>query len=133
MAKEVIKLSTPKTFPPGIPAGIPYSPGTKAGGFIFSSGQIGSVDNQGGEVKGVEAQTRQTLENLKNILEAGGASLSDVVKTTVFLLDANDFAVMNKVYGEYFLKEYPARSTVIISALAKPDWRVEIECIAYHP
>ncbi|MFC1930937.1 RidA family protein [Chloroflexota bacterium] len=133
MPKQVLKLSTPTTFPPGIPAGIPYSSGTKAGGFVFVSGQVGPIDYKGKEIKGVEAQTRQLLENVKNILEAGGASLSDVVKTTVFLLDVSEFAAMNKVYGEYFPKECPARSTVIISALAKPEWQVEIECIAYHP
>ena len=133
MVKKVIKLPTPSGFPPGMPAGLPFSPGVKAGDYVFTSGQVGPADDKGAEVKGVEAQTRQTLENVKNILEIAGSSLSDVVKVTVFLVDIGDFARMNEVYRSYFPQDPPARSTVVVAALAKPDWLVEIECIAYHP
>jgi 2-iminobutanoate/2-iminopropanoate deaminase len=106
----------------------------KAGGFIFVTGQVGAVDGQSKPITGAEAQTRQTLKNMKTVLETAGASLDDVIKTTVFLVKADDFAVMNKAYVEYFNKDVkPARSTVIVAALAKPEWIVEIECVAYHP
>lgn len=118
------------------PSGMPNplaSPGMKAGDFIFVTGQVGAVDDKGNPVKGAEAQTRQTLENMKKVLQAAGASMDDVVKTTVFLVNAGDFESMNKAYVDYFSGVKPARSTVIISALAKPEWIVEIECVAYHP
>ena len=80
-------------------------------------------------VEGVEAQTRQSLQNLANVLEAAGTSLSKAVKTTVFLKDMGEFAKMNAVYGEFFPQDPPARSTVEVAALPKGG-RVEIECIA---
>lgn len=126
MAKQVIIVPT------ALP-GVPFSPGMKAGDYIFVSGQIGHVDREGNKVEGVEAQTRQTLENMKRVLEAAGASLSDVVKTTVFLVKADDFAKMNEVYKSYFTKDYPARSTVIVAALVRPEVLIEIECVAYRP
>ena len=135
MAKEIIKLSTtPSGFPSGVPAGIPlYSPGIRAGEYIFITGQVGAVDDQGREVKGTEAQTRQLLENIKKILEAAGASLSDVVQTTNFLVNVKDWEQMNKAYNSYFSEGWPARSTIIVAGLSKPEWLVEIECIAHHP
>jgi 2-iminobutanoate/2-iminopropanoate deaminase len=78
---------------------------------------------------GVEAETRQALINLKHVLEAAGASLSDVLKTTVFLRDMNDFTRMNAVYGEFFTESYPARSAVQVAALPKGG-AVEIEAVA---
>jgi len=126
MAKQVI--SVPTSLP-----GIPFSPGMKAGDYIFVSGQVGHVDEKGNAVNGIEAQTRQVLENMKRVLETGGASLSNVVKTTVFLVKADDFSKMNEVYKTYFVKDFPARSTVIIAALARPEILVEIEGVAYHP
>ena len=126
MVKQVIMVPT------ALP-GVPYSPGMKAGDYIFVSGQVGHVDSEGNKVEGVEAQTRQTLEKMKRVLEAAGASLSDVVKATVFLVKADDFAKMNEVYKSYFTKDYPARSTVIVAALARPEVIVEIECVAYRP
>jgi 2-iminobutanoate/2-iminopropanoate deaminase len=126
MGKQVI--SVPTTF-----HGVPFSPGMKAGDYIFVSGQVGDIDEKGNAVKGIEAQTRQTLGNVKRVLEAGGASMSDVVKTTVFLVKVEDFPKMNEVYRTYFTKDFPARSTVIITALARPEILVEIECVAYHP
>ncbi len=105
----------------------PYSLGIKAGQFVFCSGQTGT--EQGKLLEGVEAQTRQTLINLSNILEAAGSSLERVVKTTVFLRDINDFARMNAVYAEFFKTEPPARSTFQVAALPLGA-SVEIEAIA---
>lgn len=124
MIKEVITIPTR--------AKAPYSPGVRAGDYIFVSGQGGSVDAQGREVRGIEAQTSQCLENMKEVLEAAGASLDNVVKVTVFLADAGDFAKMNEVYQSYLPKDLPARSTVI-TALVRPDMLLEAECIAYCP
>jgi 2-iminobutanoate/2-iminopropanoate deaminase len=124
MAKEVVNIpNRPKT---------PYSPGIKAGNYIFVSGQLGFMDDQGKELKGIEDQTRRGLENVTQVLEAAGSSLSEVVKVTVFLAKADDFTKMNEVYLSYFTKNLPARSTVI-TGLPLPGMVVEIECIAYHP
>ena len=100
------------------PAAIgPYSQGTAANGFIFTSG-------------GIAEQTRQSLMNLKAVLEAGGSSMDKVLKTTVFLSDMNNFAEMNKVYSEVFgTGNYPGRSAVEVARLPK-DGLVEIEAIA---
>ena len=133
MVKKAVTLNTPTGFPPGMPAGLPFSPGMRAGDFIFTSGQVGGIDDNGAEVKGIEAQTRQTMENIRKILEAAGSSFRDVVKVTIFLVDVNDFAKMNDVYRTYFSEDLPARSTVVVAALARPAWLVEIECIAYRP
>ena len=124
MTKEVVTVpNRPKTS---------YSPGIKAGDYIFVSGQVGLVDGQGRELKVIEAQAKQCLENVKQVLEAAGSSLSEVVKVTVFLTKADDFAKMNEVYLTYFTKDLPARATVI-AGLVRPAMEIEIECIAYHP
>ncbi len=108
----------------------PYSLGIKAGPFVFCSGQVGIDPEVGKMVEGgVEAQTRQVMKNLSSILEAAGSSLSRVVKTTVFLIDINDFARFNAVYAEFFSSEPPARSTYQVGALPGGA-SVEIECIA---
>ena len=112
--------------------GRPYSSAIRAGDFIFASGAVGNKDAQGNPVKGIEAQTRQCLENMKDVLQAAGSSLSDVVKATVFLTSADHYAKMNEVYRSCFPKDLPARSTVI-TGLALPDILIEIECIAYKP
>ena len=122
MGKEVINL-------PDMPEQ-PYSPAVRAGDYLFVSGQIGSVDAEEREVKGIAAQTRRCLEKVKQVLAAGGASLGDVVKVTVFLRSEADFTVMNEVYQSYFPEDKPARSTVIVG-LPRPELLVEIECIAY--
>ncbi len=124
MAKQVI------TVPTALP-GVPYSPAIKAGDYVFVSGQVGHVDSQGNKLEGVEAQTRQVLNNVKRVLEAAGSSMDDVVKTTVFLVKAEDFPKMNEVYKTFFTSDLPARSTVIVAALARPEMVVEIEAIAY--
>lgn len=107
----------------------PYSAGVRAENFIYTAGQIG-IDPKTGEVVsgGVEAETRQVLENLKSVLQAAGASLDTVVKTTVFLRDMGDFALMNAVYGEFFRHEPPARTTVQVAGLPK-GVAVEIEAV----
>ena len=109
----------------------PYSQAIKAGGFVFCSGQI-PIDPATGAVlsaASVEDQTRQSIQNLKCVLEKAGASLADVVKTTVFIKDMNDFAAVNGVYAEMFGDTKPARSCVEVARLPK-DVKVEIECIA---
>lgn len=108
----------------------PYSQAIKAGGIIFCSGQIPIDPATGNFVSDVVAeQTEQVLKNLSAVLEAAGASLNDVVKTTVFLADMNDFAEMNEVYGRFFIENKPARATVQAARLPR-DAKVEIECIA---
>lgn len=108
----------------------PYSQAIKAGGMIFCSGQIPIDPATGNFVSDVVSeQTEQVLRNLSEVLAAAGASLNDVVKTTVFLADMNDFAEMNEVYGRFFNENKPARATVQAARLPR-DAKVEIECIA---
>jgi 2-iminobutanoate/2-iminopropanoate deaminase len=108
----------------------PYSQAIRANGFVFLSGQIPLDPKTQQVVEGdVAVQTERVLENLKGVVEAAGSSLQHVVKTTVFLADMNDFAVMNEVYARYFVHHPPARSTVEVSRLPK-NVRVEIDLIA---
>lgn len=108
----------------------PYSQAIKTDGMIFCSGQIPIDPATGNFVSdGVAKQTEQVLMNLSAVLAAAGASLNDVVKTTVFLADMNDFAEMNEVYGRFFNENKPARATVQAARLPR-DAKVEIECIA---
>jgi len=123
--KEVIKTDK-------APAAVgPYSQGYKAGDFIFVAGQ-GPLDPQTGKVQGdtIEEQTRRTLENIKAILEAGGASMRDVVKVTVIITDLANFRPMNEVYKSFFYEPFPARITYG-AGLALPGMLVEIDAIAY--
>lgn len=111
-----------------LPVG-PYSQGVKWGNFIFVSGQIPLNPKTNKVIEGdISLQTQQVIENIKNILDEVGASLDDVVKTTVFLKDLNDFEKMNLVYSKYF-KNKPARSTIEVSRLPK-DVLIEMEVIA---
>jgi 2-iminobutanoate/2-iminopropanoate deaminase len=116
------------------PAAIgPYSQAIGAGQLLFCSGQLPVVPNTGDLVaQDASAQARQVLENLGEVLEAGGSSYAHVVKTTVFLTDLNDFAAMNSVYSEFFPDAPPARSTIQVAALPKGA-KVEIEAIALKP
>lgn len=109
----------------------PYSQGIDTGSLVFLSGQLPIVPEAGAIVsEDIEGQTRQSLTNVKAILEASGCTMDDVVKTTVFLKDIADFAKMNAVYAEFFSEgNYPARSAVQAAALPK-DALVEIEVIA---
>ena len=108
----------------------PYSQAVKAGGFVFCSGQI-PIDPATGEFvsEDVAEQTEQVLKNLSAVLKAAGTSLDNVVKTTVFLADMNDFTAMNDVYAKFFSEHKPARATVQAARLPR-DARVEIECVA---
>ncbi|MCX6108352.1 MAG: RidA family protein [Proteobacteria bacterium] len=116
------------------PAAIgPYSQAVRTGSLLFVSGQI-PLDPSSGQVVagGIEAQTHQVLKNLTAILTAAKASLDDVVKTTIFLKDMQQFQVVNEIYGSYFKPPYPARATVEVARLPK-DVAVEIECVAQVP
>jgi 2-iminobutanoate/2-iminopropanoate deaminase len=120
---------------PGAPKAIgPYSQAVRAGQLLFLSGQV-PLDPATGQMVdgGIAEQTRRVFENLGAVLAAGGRSFADVVRTTVFLADMNDFAAMNEVYGQFFKEPYPARATVQVARLPK-DARVEIDLIAsYEP
>ena len=108
----------------------PYSQAVEAGGLVFVSGQLPIDPATGAFPEGIEAQTRQSLTNAKAILAAAGLGMENVVKTTVFLKDMNDFAKMNAVYAEFFPEGgYPARSAIEVALLPK-DASVEIEVIA---
>ena len=113
------------------PAAIgPYSQAVKANGMLFTSGQLGIDTATGAFADGVKAQTAAALKNLAAVLDKAGCSPSDVVKTTVFLKDMNDFAAMNEIYAEFFAGcEFPARSAVQVARLPK-DGLVEIEAVA---
>lgn len=108
----------------------PYSQAVKANGLIFASGQI-PIDPQTGQfvTGGIAEQTEQVLRNLEAVLEAAGSGLANVVKTTVFLIDMQEFTAMNEVYGRFFKEQPPARATVEAARLPR-DARVEIEAIA---
>lgn len=111
----------------------PFSEAVRAGDFLFLSGQIGEIPQTGKLAEGgLEAEARQTLINVKRVLEANDASLSDVVKCTVFLADIAEWPAFNTVYRQFFRKPYPARSALAASGLAM-NARVELECIAYVP
>ena len=108
----------------------PYSQAIKSGDLVFTSGQL-PIDPSTGifPAGGIKEQTRQSLLNVKAILEEAGLAMSNVIKTTVFLSDMNDFAEMNAVYSEFFSEPYPARSAVAVKTLPKGAL-VEIETIA---
>lgn len=113
------------------PAAIgPYSQGIAAGELAFISGQL-PIDPATGSFAGddIESQTRQSLENLKAILEENGMTMADITKTTVLLADIAEFAAMNQIYSEYFAEPYPARAAFQVAALPK-NARVEIEAFA---
>lgn len=116
---------------PLAPAAIgPYSQAVRAGDWLFLSGQIPLVPTTGELISSdIEAQTRRVLENLKAVLAEAGASLASLVKTTIYLTNLTDFAVVNGIYGEYLSPPFPARATVEVKALPRGA-RVEIEGIA---
>lgn len=124
MTKKVITVPNASKYP--------FSPAIRTGDYIFVSGQGGFIDAEGKEVKGIEAQTKLCLENVKQVLEMSGASLADVVKVTIFLGNVADYAKMNEVYRSYFPKNYPARSAAV-TGLVMPNMLIEMECIAYSP
>ena len=122
MKKEV---STPKA--PGAIG--PYSQAIDTGDFVFLAGQIGIDPEKGELVSGIEAQARQVMENIKAVLQEAGLGFKNVVKTTIYLANMEDFGKVNEIYGSYFEKPYPARSTVAVKSLPKGAL-VEIEVIA---
>lgn len=123
MTKQVISVPNAPRYP--------FSSAIRAGGYVFVSGQGGFQDPKtGGAIEGIEAQTRQCLENMKQVLETAGSSLDDVVKVTIFLGNVADYARMNEVYQSYFPKDQPARSAAV-TGLVIPNMLIEIECIAY--
>jgi 2-iminobutanoate/2-iminopropanoate deaminase len=124
MEKEIIHTAAA----PGVVG--PYSQAVRAGGFIFTAGQI-ALDPASGKMVGetIEEQTRRVLDNLKAVLEAAGSGMHKVVKTTVFITDMGHFARMNSVYAEYFPAAPPARSTLPMASLPLGGL-VEIECVA---
>lgn len=107
----------------------PYVHAVKAENFVFTSGQVGLIPETGILVEGIAAQTEQVLKNLGAVLEEAGATYSDVIKTTVFLNNINDFATVNEIYAKYFTGDAPARSCVEVASLPKGAL-VEIEAIA---
>ena len=115
---------------PAAPAAVgPYCHAKLAGNTLYTSGQLGLIPTTGELPQGVEAQAAQALDNLKAVLSAAGMDFADVVKTTVFLADMNDFAAINAIYAKYFPGEAPARSCVQVAALPKGAL-FEIEAVA---
>lgn len=108
----------------------PYSAGVKVGNLVFTSGQLG-IDPSTGELVpgGIEAETRQALQNIGSVLEAAGSSFEQILKVSVFLRDINEFGRMNSIYAEYFKSDHPARSAFQVAALPKGG-AIEIEVIA---
>jgi 2-iminobutanoate/2-iminopropanoate deaminase len=114
----------------GAPAALgPYSQAIRSGEFVFCSGQVGIDPATGELVDGVEAQAERSLRNLQSVLDAAGLGFDDVVKTTIFLADVNDFATVNAIYARYMADPPPARSTIGVGALPKGAL-IEIEAIA---
>lgn len=108
----------------------PYSQAIEVGDFVYTSGAIG-VDPETGEIaEGIEAQTKQVMENLKAILNEAGTDFSSVVKFTIFLSSMDDFAIVNEIYGAYLDRPYPARSTVEVARLPM-DLLIEMDAVAY--
>ena len=123
MSKKVISTNN-------APAAIgPYSQATEAQGLVFCSGQIPIDPATGNIPEGIEAQAKQALTNVKNLVEAAGLSMDDVIKTSVFIKNMDDFAKINEIYATFFTKDYPARSCVEVARLPK-DVLIEVEVIA---
>ena len=107
----------------------PYSQAIKVGNLVFCSGQLGLDPKTNNLVEGLENQTKQVLANMKAIIEESGSSIENVVKTTIFLTNIQDFALVNEIYANFFSSPFPARSTIEVSNLPKGAC-IEIECIA---
>ncbi len=109
----------------------PYSQGIMVGDILFTSGQIGLIPDKGELAEGIEAQTTQVMENIKNILQEAGLDFSKVVKTTIFLSDIKNFNKVNEIYAKYFTDDPPARSCFEVACLPK-EALIEIEVIAHR-
>ncbi len=120
--------------PPGISPNPALSPGVRVGEFLFTSGNV--ANDASGNLVGpgdCEAQSRQVMSNVRTIAEAAGASMNDVVKITCFLTDVNDYAAYGRVRSETFSNSPPASSTVIVAALVRPEFLVEVEAVVRVP
>ncbi len=126
MKRRIVSLPGPKSK-------LPLSPGVIVGNLLFTSGQVGVNKTTKETPTSVGEQTQCCFDNLKPILEAAGLGMEDVAKVNVYLTDMSDFPEMNKVYKEQFPDDPPARTTVGISGLAMPEYKVEIEMIAVVP
>ncbi len=123
-------MKQPITSPTAAPAIGPYSPAVRVGNLLVLSGQIPLDPATGQMVDGdIRAQTSRVLQNIGELLKAGGADFSHVVRTTIFLADLSDFGVVNEIYATYFSAPYPARATVQVARLPR-DVRIEIDAIA---
>ncbi|MHA1752759.1 MAG: RidA family protein [Candidatus Helarchaeota archaeon] len=124
MKKEVIMTkNAPAAFGP-------FSQAVKVGGFVFTSGILPLDPASGKKVSGgIENETKQTLENLRAILETSGSSLNEIVKATIFLTDINDFEIVNSIYSKYFSGDFPARAAIGVNGLAK-NAKIEIQAIS---
>jgi 2-iminobutanoate/2-iminopropanoate deaminase len=110
---------------------LPFSSAVKAGDFIYVSGQVGHIDGNGNRVDGIEAQTKQCMENISKILDQAESTFDDIVKVTIYLKDVKYYVKMNEVYSKYFFSRLPARSTAI-AGLAMPEMLIEIDCVIYR-
>ena len=108
----------------------PYSQAMVANGLVYTSGQIALMPDGTMETRGIEYQTKQVMKNLFYVLQAAGAGFEDVIKTTIYLADMDDFETVNKIYAHHFGDHKPARSTIAVKTLPK-NALVEIECIAF--
>lgn len=123
MSKKVISTTN-------APAAIgPYSQAIEVNGFVYASGQIPVIPETGEIPEGIDAQARQALTNVKSLMEAAGLTMANIVKTSVFIKDMNDFAKVNEIYASFFTSDYPARSCVEVARLPK-DVLIEVEVIA---
>ena len=114
--------------PQGMNASATLTPGIRVGDIVYTSGQLGMSRDMPDST--IQTQTKKAMENVKAVVEAGGSTMANVLKCTVFLTDVKDFGGMNSVYSTFFPKEPPARSTVVVAALVSAAAKVEIECIA---
>jgi 2-iminobutanoate/2-iminopropanoate deaminase len=114
--------------PQGMNASATLTPGIRVGDILYTSGQLGMSRDMPDST--IQTQTKKVMENIKAVVEAGGSTMANVLKCTVFLTDVKDFGGMNSVYSTFFPKEPPARSTVVVAALVSAAAKVEIECIA---
>jgi 2-iminobutanoate/2-iminopropanoate deaminase len=128
IAPSLAAAQRQQVIPQGMSASAILSPGTRVGDIVYTSGQLGTARDAPDST--IQTQTKKALENVKAVVEAGGSTMANVLKCTVFLTDVKDFAGMNSVYSTFFPKEPPARSTVVVAALVSAAAKVEIECIA---
>jgi 2-iminobutanoate/2-iminopropanoate deaminase len=131
LAPSALLAQKQAVVPTGMNASATLTPGIRDGNTLYVSGQTGV--SRAAPDSTIQGQTKKALENIQKVVEAAGSTMSNVVKCTVFLADIKDFSGMNSAYTQMFVKEPPARSTVVVAALVSPAAKVEIECIAAIP